>query len=105
MQAPLQRLLRLPFHAPAGRPALPLIPRPSSPLLLDSMVSDRIGRVFSTLPLASYTLGEQIGEGTFSTVFLARRKAGCREVALKLLIPTGLCFLPRLLSCSRDTGS
>jgi hypothetical protein len=69
------------------------------------MVSDRIGRVFSTLPLASYTLGEQIGEGTFSTVFLDRRKAGCREVALKHLIPTGLCFLPRLLSCSRDAGS
>ena len=68
-------------------------------------MSDMIRRVFPTLPLASYTLGEQIGEGTFSTVFLTGRKAGCREVALKHLIPTGLCFLPRLLSYSRDTGS
>ena len=45
-------------------------------------------RVFSTLLLTSYSLGEKIGEGTFSTVFLARRKAGCREVTLKHLIPT-----------------
>ena len=51
-------------------------------------MSDRVRRVFSALPLATYTLGEQIGEGTFSTVFLARRKTGGREVALKHLIPT-----------------
>ena len=60
----------------------------SSPLLQDIPVSYGILRVFSTLLLTSYSLGEKIGEGTFSTVFLARRKAGCREVTLKHLIPT-----------------
>ena len=60
-------------------------------------------KVFSCLPIGpSHSLVDQIGEGTFSTVYLARRKEGgsrsqegaggggtkYQEVALKHLVPT-----------------
>lgn len=55
-------------------------------------LSGRILGLFSALPLATnYNLIEQIGEGTFSTVYMARKEKTLnekKEVALKHLVPT-----------------
>ena len=53
-----------------------------------------MAKVFKALPIASsYKLVNEIGEGTFSTVYLARSEGGLsksikKEVALKHLTPT-----------------
>jgi len=58
-----------------------------------SPVSGRVLGVFSALPISNtFTLSEQIGEGTFSTVYLAKRIVGSQgkycNLALKHLVPT-----------------
>ena len=57
-----------------------------------SPISGRIIKVFSSLPIkSSFTLSDQIGEGTFSTVYLAKRVGigrGFSSLALKHLVPT-----------------
>ena len=58
-----------------------------------SPVSGRVRRVFSSLPISSgFSLADQIGEGTFSTVYLAKRLGTSQgkfaNLALKHLVPT-----------------
>jgi len=57
-----------------------------------SPISGRIRKVFSSLPInSSFSLSDQIGEGTFSTVYLAKRIGngqGFNSLALKHLVPT-----------------
>jgi len=58
-----------------------------------SPVTGRVTRVFSSLPISNnFILSEQIGEGTFSTVYLARRGSTVQgkhnSLALKHLVPT-----------------
>eukprot|EP00090_Calanus_glacialis_P046170 TRINITY_DN8923_c0_g1_i1.p1 TRINITY_DN8923_c0_g1~~TRINITY_DN8923_c0_g1_i1.p1 ORF type:complete len:624 (+),score=247.04 TRINITY_DN8923_c0_g1_i1:39-1910(+) len=58
-----------------------------------SPVSGRVRRVFASLPISnSFTLSDQIGEGTFSTVYLAKRTGNVQgkfsSLALKHLVPT-----------------
>jgi len=58
-----------------------------------SPVTGRVTRVFSSLPISSnFVLSEQIGEGTFSTVYLAKRCSTMQgrhnSLALKHLVPT-----------------
>jgi len=58
-----------------------------------SPVCGRVTRVFSSLPISTtFTLTEQIGEGTFSTVYLAKRSTSdegrYNYLALKHLVPT-----------------
>ena len=59
----------------------------------ESPVSGRVTTVFSSLPISkTFTLTEQIGEGTFSTVYLAKRSTSVQgrysNLALKHLVPT-----------------
>jgi len=52
-------------------------------------VIGRITKVFESLPFAmNFNLEEKIGEGTFSTVYLASRKKSDIKIALKHLVPT-----------------
>ena len=62
----------------------------------DNPISGRVCRVFNSLSISTrYSLEEQIGEGTFSTVYLAKRQGETQSakeaessMALKLLVPT-----------------
>ncbi len=46
-------------------------------------------QVFRCLPFSPvFDLVEEIGEGTFSTVYLAVRRGGPAKIALKHLVPT-----------------
>lgn len=52
-------------------------------------ITGRINKVFESLPFAmNFNLEEKIGEGTFSTVYLASRKKSDIKIALKHLVPT-----------------
>jgi len=54
-----------------------------------SPISMRVRTLFSALPISiSYNLCEQIGEGTFSTVYLAEDSKKRTQLALKHLVPT-----------------
>jgi len=58
-----------------------------------SPVSGRVRKVFTSLPICNnFILSEQIGEGTFSTVYLAKRVGSVQgkfsSLALKHLVPT-----------------
>eukprot|EP00088_Acartia_fossae_P031239 TRINITY_DN32158_c0_g1_i5.p1 TRINITY_DN32158_c0_g1~~TRINITY_DN32158_c0_g1_i5.p1 ORF type:complete len:773 (-),score=109.80 TRINITY_DN32158_c0_g1_i5:412-2730(-) len=54
-----------------------------------SPIQGRILKVFKDLPFANnFTLEDKIGEGTFSTVYLANRKDKDIKIALKHLVPT-----------------
>jgi serine/threonine protein kinase len=54
-----------------------------------SPVSGRIHKVFRALPFShNFNLKDRIGEGTFSTVYLATRKNQDIKIALKHLVPT-----------------
>jgi len=79
-------------------PSTPMTPGNNSGRVPDSPRSPICGRVlkvFSSLPIScSYSLEEKIGEGTFSTVYLAKKngtsqvKDSDKNLALKLLVPT-----------------
>jgi len=73
--------------------ASPTSPRTKASPAQDPPTSERMSKVFKALPIASsYKLVNEIGEGTFSTVYLARAEGGLsksnKEVALKHLTPT-----------------
>ena len=54
-----------------------------------SPISMRVRTLFSALPISGrYNLCEQIGEGTFSTVYLAEDSKKQTQLALKHLVPT-----------------
>ena len=54
-----------------------------------SPISMRVRTLFAGLPInKKYTLCEQIGEGTFSTVYLAENAKTKAQLALKHLVPT-----------------
>jgi len=54
-----------------------------------SPVDGRIAKVFKSLPFSgNFQLSDRIGEGTFSTVYLAKRKDSDTKIALKHLVPT-----------------
>jgi len=54
-----------------------------------SPISMRVRTLFAGLPInKKYTLCEQIGEGTFSTVYLAENPRTKSQLALKHLVPT-----------------
>lgn len=74
--------------------ASPTSPRNKVSPAQDPPMSERMSKVFKVLPIASsFKLVNEIGEGTFSTVYLARAEGGLgksnkKEVALKHLTPT-----------------
>ena len=95
--SPVPHLMRGVGASPATNVRLgaasPTSPRTKSPDQ-DPPVAERMSKVFKALPIASsFKLINEIGEGTFSTVYLAKAEGGPsksnkKEIALKHLTPT-----------------